>query len=81
MIAGIFRDRPKAASIGRRQREAIEILRAAPDGIDATDLKERGIGAQTLTTLASLGLVAIGRRRVDRDPFKVRIRLVRRRPC
>ena len=71
VIAGIFRDRPKAPSIGRRQREAIEILRAAPAGIDATDLKGRGIGAQTLTTLAALGLVSIGRRRVDRDPFKV----------
>jgi primosomal protein N' len=43
VIAGIFRARAKAASIGRRQREAIEILRAAPAGIDATDLKGRGI--------------------------------------
>ena len=69
-VAEIFRDRPKAVAVGPRQREAIEILRSAPEGVDATDLKERGIGAQTLTSLASLGLVAIGRRRIDRDPFK-----------
>ena len=69
-VAGVFRNRPKSAAIGRRQREAIEILRAAPTGLDATDLKDRGIGAQTLATLESLGLVSIGRRRIDRDPFK-----------
>jgi primosomal protein N' (replication factor Y) len=68
-VAGVFRMRPGGGAAGRRQREAIEILRGAPTGVDATDLKERGIGPQTLASLASLGLVSIGRRRVDRDPF------------
>ncbi len=68
-VAEVFRER-KAVNIGPRQSEAIEILRSAPAGIDATDLKMRGIGAQTVASLASLGLVSIGRRRIDRDPFK-----------
>jgi primosomal protein N' (replication factor Y) len=68
-VAEIFRDRSKGASIGPRQREAIAILRAAATGLDATDLKDRGIGAQTLASLESLGVISFGRRRSERDPF------------
>ena len=70
-VDAIVRGRIKPASIGPRQREAIEVLRGAPEGIDAPDLKARGIGSHTVAALASLGLVSVGRRRVDRDPFKV----------
>jgi primosomal protein N' (replication factor Y) len=55
--------------LGPRQREALELLKGSPDGIDATELGERGITASTLKRLSSLGLVAISRRRIERDPF------------
>jgi primosomal protein N' (replication factor Y) len=58
-----------AARLGRRQQELLSLLRAAPDGMDVADLAERGIGASTVTRLASAGLVSIARRRVERDPF------------
>ena len=54
--------------LGGRQREALELLKAAPDGIDTAALDERGISAATIKRLAELGLVAISRRRVERDP-------------
>ena len=56
--------------LGARQREALELLKGAPDGIDTAKLDDRGITAATLKRLSELGLVAIGRRRIDRDPFE-----------
>jgi primosomal protein N' (replication factor Y) len=58
------------AALGPRQREAIELLRGAPEGLDTSVLAARGISAPTLTRLAGLGLVNIAKRRVDRDPFQ-----------
>jgi primosomal protein N' (replication factor Y) len=55
--------------LGTRQREALELLKGSPDGLDTSELGRRGITASTLTRLLSLGLVAISRRRVERDPF------------
>ncbi|MBA2604258.1 MAG: primosomal protein N' [Acidobacteria bacterium] len=54
---------------GARQREALLLLRGAPEGIDTADLTARGIGAPTLKRLAGLGLISFTRRRVERDPF------------
>jgi len=56
--------------LGVRQREALELLKGAVDGIDATELGGRGITAATLKRLSELGLIAIGRRRIERDPFE-----------
>ncbi|CAN5662382.1 primosomal protein N' [soil metagenome] len=55
--------------LGARQREAIDILKGSPDGIDTPALDARGISAATLKRLSDLGLVTIARRRVERDPF------------
>jgi primosomal protein N' (replication factor Y) (superfamily II helicase) len=55
--------------LGARQREALLALRAAPDGLDAAALAERGISPAVVTRLRNLGLVAVRRERVDRDPF------------
>ena len=55
--------------LGARQQEALALLASAPDGIDTSDLQERGITAATLKRLAGLGLVTLSRRRVERDPF------------
>jgi primosomal protein N' (replication factor Y) (superfamily II helicase) len=54
--------------LGPRQREALGLLKAAPEGIDATALDQRGIGASTIKRLAELGLVSMSRRRIERDP-------------
>ena len=56
--------------LGVRQREALALLKGAADGIDTAELDDRGITAATLKRLSELGLVAIGRRRIDRDPFE-----------
>jgi len=57
------------AITGRRQAEAITLLRGAPDGLDTSELAARGITPATLKRLETLGLVAISRRTIDRDPF------------
>ncbi len=56
--------------LGARQQEALALLKAAPDGIDATELAGRGISATTLARLSDLGLLSLSRRRVERDPFE-----------
>ncbi|HET7216732.1 MAG TPA: primosomal protein N' [Vicinamibacterales bacterium] len=53
-----------------RQREALALLRSAPEGIETATLAARQISAQVVTRLASLGLVSIERKRVERDPFQ-----------
>jgi primosomal protein N' (replication factor Y) (superfamily II helicase) len=56
--------------LGRRQVEAIQLLQGAPDGLPAPALAERGITSAALTRLKALGLVAVRKDRVDRDPFE-----------
>ena len=55
--------------LGARQQQALELLRAAPDGIALADLADQDIPSESISRLAQLGLVAIERRRVERDPF------------
>ena len=52
-----------------RQREAIEALRGAPQGIPVPALNERGISTDVLQRLAAKGLIAFHRQRIERDPF------------
>jgi primosomal protein N' (replication factor Y) len=59
----------KARRMGEKQREALDLLTGAPEGIETSDLAARGIGPAVLKRLGELGLVAIHRRQVDRDPF------------
>ena len=56
--------------LGARQRDALALLRAAPDGLHISELAERGISAATLKRLVGLNLVTITKRRVERDPFQ-----------
>jgi primosomal protein N' (replication factor Y) len=58
-----------AIRLGPKQREALTLLAAAPEGLDSAELTRRGIAASSLTRLAALGLVGFTRRRVERDPF------------
>ena len=56
------------AALGGKQRAALALLAAAPDGLPAAELAGRGIAAGTLRRLAARGLIAIERRQVDRGP-------------
>jgi primosomal protein N' (replication factor Y) len=55
--------------LGRRQVEALHLLKGAPDGLPVPPLAERGITSAMLTKLKALGLVSIREEHVDRDPF------------
>ena len=57
-------------SVTAKQREALEILAAAPTGLPATDLRDRGISSDVLRRLVGGGLVAIRAAQDERDPFE-----------
>ena len=57
-------------TVSAKQREAIEILRGAPEGLAAPLLAKRGVTGPTLTRLKSLGLLTLRQERIDRDPFE-----------
>lgn len=56
--------------LGKRQVEALQALKGAPDGLTMPALTERGITGAALTRLKTLGLVTVREERVDRDPFE-----------
>ena len=56
-------------SLGTRQRDALVMLKGAPDGIEASALTARGLSASVISRLKVMGLVTIRRDRRDRDPF------------
>jgi primosomal protein N' (replication factor Y) len=56
--------------LGARQREALALLTAAPEGLETARLAWNGIGPQALTRLSGLGLLTFTRRQVERDPFQ-----------
>ena len=60
--------RSSEPALGRRQREALTSLAAAPGGIDLPAFARRGVAAATLGRLARRGLVTLATRRVDREP-------------
>jgi primosomal protein N' (replication factor Y) len=52
-----------------RQREALDILAATPDGIASAELARRGFGPELITRLSKAGLVTVRHERRERDPF------------
>ena len=56
--------------MGRRQVEAMHLLKGAPDGLTTPVLTERGIPGAALSRLKALGLVSIREERIERDPFE-----------
>ena len=68
------------AKLGARQRQALDLLRGAPDGLSIADLADEDIPPESMTRLAKLGLVTIERRRVERDPFDPGVALAQGRP-
>jgi primosomal protein N' (replication factor Y) len=55
--------------VGRRQAEALELLRGSAEGLPLSALRDRGIAADTVRRLADKGYVSIRHVRVERDPF------------
>ncbi|HEY6362441.1 MAG TPA: primosomal protein N' [Vicinamibacterales bacterium] len=51
-----------------RQRSTLEILAAAPAGLPAAELRERGIASDAVARLAAKGLVTVRDERDERDP-------------
>ena len=56
------------ASLGRRQREVLERLEAAPGGVAAPVLTAGGVPGGTLRRLAELGAVTLASEVVEREP-------------
>ena len=54
---------------GQKQRQALEHLRDATEGLTLTELLRRGVGTGTVRSLAKLGLVSLRDSIVERDPF------------
>ena len=57
------------AGLPKRQKEAIEILRGAPEGVPVPELNRRGISTDVLQRIAAKGLIAFHHQRIERDPF------------
>jgi primosomal protein N' (replication factor Y) len=69
-VAGTAGEAVAPLRLGQRQREALNLLKGSPGGLDTPRLAERGIGHETLNRLAQIGLVTLVRRQVERDPFR-----------
>ena len=63
--------------LGKRQVEALHLLKGAADGLTLPALNERGITSVALARLKALGLAAIREERVDRDPFEHAVSAIR----
>lgn len=53
-----------------RQKDAIDLLRGARDGVSVPELNLRGISPDVLKRLALRGLITFRHERLERDPFK-----------
>jgi primosomal protein N' (replication factor Y) len=58
-----------AGALTAKQRDALELLAAAPEGLPTTELAERGATAAVVSRLVRAGYVSVRRARVERDPF------------
>jgi primosomal protein N' (replication factor Y) len=58
--------------VAPKQREALELLAAAPDGIPTPTLTARGIAGSAITRLVRHGYISVRTERLARDPFGVR---------
>ena len=67
-------------NITPRQREAVEMLKGAPEGIPSPELTRRGVSGPVITKLKALGLVSVREERVDRDPFEHAVSAVKPAP-
>jgi primosomal protein N' (replication factor Y) len=62
-----------ALQLTAKQREALEVLASAPDGIPTAQLASRGIAADVVARLVRHGFVSVRQDRLDRDPFQTAV--------
>jgi primosomal protein N' (replication factor Y) len=60
---------PEPRALTAKQREVLELLAGAPEGLPTPRLSSRGIAADGVSRLARRGFVSLRQDRVDRDPF------------
>ncbi len=60
---------PATARLGAKQASAIAVLVGSPEGVDASVLRDQGIGSEVVRRLVALGLAQVEWRAVARDPF------------
>jgi primosomal protein N' (replication factor Y) (superfamily II helicase) len=60
--------------VAPKQREALELLAAAPDGIPTPTLTARGIAGSAIARLVRHGYISVRTERLARDPFAIRSR-------
>lgn len=60
---------PATQRLGAKQAAAVVVLTSNPDGIDAGELRDQGIGSEVVRRLVAMGLAQVDWRSVDRDPF------------
>ena len=73
-LASLVIDREQNGSpieirLGERQRDALEVLRGTPDGVDTRTLADRGVTSDTLRRLAAHGWTTVRTERRERNPF------------
>jgi len=65
-------ERP-ALQVTAKQREVLEALASAPDGISTPQFSARGIAADVIARLVRHGFVSVRQDRLDRDPFQTAV--------
>jgi primosomal protein N' (replication factor Y) len=66
---------PLGGRLTPRQRDVLEMLAAAPGGLPAATLRDRGATADVIRRLIARGLAASRDERTERDPFEHRARV------
>jgi primosomal protein N' (replication factor Y) len=61
---------PKRLALRDRQRDALELLAASPEGIPTAALASRGVGADVVARLVRHGYIGLRHERVDRNPWQ-----------
>jgi primosomal protein N' (replication factor Y) (superfamily II helicase) len=58
-----------AGTLTPKQRETLELLASAPEGLSTPELADRGGTADVVSRLVRAGFISVRRARVERDPF------------
>lgn len=59
-------------TLGTRQKEALALLAASPEGLKSSELADRGLSSAVLVRLRQMGWATFRDARIERDPFEPR---------
>ncbi|HTV00506.1 MAG TPA: primosomal protein N' [Luteitalea sp.] len=60
---------PATVRLGAKQAAACAVLSGTPEGVDASVLRDQGIGSEVVRRLVAMGLAQVEWRASERDPF------------